>query len=78
MASVDNPKPKPTRSPLVAPAMRLTLTRQEAAGALGVSVDFFDDHIALDLRCIRRGRCRLYPVVELKRWVQESAARVGS
>jgi hypothetical protein len=57
--------------------MRLALTKLEVAGALGVSVDFFDDHVATELRCIRRGRHRLYPVAEVKRWLEASAARVG-
>ena len=45
--------------------MRLALTRQEAAAALGVSVDAFDDHVAHELKCARRGRLRLYPLAEL-------------
>ena len=56
---------------------RLALTRPEAAQALGVSVDFFDDHLAHELRCIRRGRLRLYPLAELQRWVDVSADRDG-
>lgn len=53
--------------------MRLALTKREVAEALGVSVDFFDDHIAHELRCIRRGRHRLYPVTEIQRWLDENA-----
>jgi hypothetical protein len=54
---------------------RLALNRAEAALALGVSIDFFDDHVALELRCIRRGRRRLYPLSELRRWLEEAAER---
>jgi hypothetical protein len=54
---------------------RLAYTRTEAAQALGVSVDFFDDHVALELRCVYRGRRRLYPVNELEEWLETNTAR---
>jgi hypothetical protein len=57
------------------PVPRLALNRAETAIALGVSIDFFDDHVALELRCIRRGRRRLYPVSEVRRWLEEAAER---
>lgn len=53
---------------------RLALSKTEAAEALGVSVDFFDEHVASELRMVRRGRRRLIPVRELERWLAESAA----
>ena len=56
-------------------ATRLTLTRKEAAAALGVSVDFFEAHVQSDLRLIRKGALRLVPVAELQRWVERNAAR---
>jgi hypothetical protein len=56
---------------------RLALSKTEAAKALGVSVDFFDAHIALELGCVRRGRRRLYPTSEVERWLAETAERVG-
>lgn len=56
--------------------LRLTLTPQEAADALGVSRDFFDAHVKPDLRVVRRGRLVLVPVRELERWVDENAAAV--
>jgi excisionase family DNA binding protein len=55
------------------PPERITLTRSEAAATLGVSVDFFDAHIAGELRVIHIGRRRLVPVSELHRWVRENA-----
>jgi excisionase family DNA binding protein len=63
------PEPATTRGPA-----RLALSRAEAAEALGVSVDFFDQHIAHEVRAIRRGRRRLYPVRELERWLEHSAS----
>ena len=53
---------------------RLALTPAEAATALGVSRDFYDQHIAPELHIVRRGRRRLVPVRELERWLDEQAA----
>ena len=52
---------------------RLTLTKAEAAACLGVSVDFFEQHVQPDLAVIRQGRLVLIPVVALERWVAEHA-----
>jgi hypothetical protein len=54
---------------------RLALSQEEAAAALGVSVDFFAEHIRPELRVVRRGRRRLYPVKELHRWLDVEASR---
>jgi excisionase family DNA binding protein len=54
---------------------RLALSQQEAAEALGVSPDFFQEHLRHEIRCVRRGRRRLYPVAELQRWLEEQATR---
>jgi excisionase family DNA binding protein len=58
-----------------APPLRLALTVTEAAQSLGVSDDFFREHVADDLRWIRRGRKKLVAVVELERWVDRASAR---
>jgi excisionase family DNA binding protein len=56
----------------------MTVMPNEAADLLGVSRDFFDEHVRPELRIIRRGgKTILIPVRELERWVEESAARVG-
>ena len=57
---------------------RLALSKVEAAQALGVSVDFFDEHIAHELRMVRRGRRRLVPVHELEQWVDRHADLAGA
>jgi excisionase family DNA binding protein len=58
-----------------APAVsRLALSPGEAAEALGVSRDFFDQHISPKLRIVRRGRRKLVAVRELERWLSEQAA----
>lgn len=54
---------------------RLALSKAEAAEALGVSVDFLEEHVMHELRIVRRGRRRLIPVAELQRWLDASAAR---
>jgi excisionase family DNA binding protein len=55
--------------------VRLALSKVEASEALGVSVDFFEQHVMPELRIVRRGRRRLIPVAELERWLSDSAAR---
>jgi excisionase family DNA binding protein len=57
---------------------RLSLSKREAAEALGVSVDFFDEHIAHELRMVRLGRRRLIPVRELERWLDQHADGLGA
>lgn len=59
------------RSP--APLPRLALSPDEAAASLGVSRDYFDEHVAGELRIVRRGRRKLIPVRELERWLDRSA-----
>jgi excisionase family DNA binding protein len=53
---------------------RLALSIGEAAEALSVSRDFFDEHVRHELRLIRRGRKVLVPVRELERWLEQNAA----
>ena len=55
--------------------LRLTLSKAEAAASLGVSVDFFEDHVMHDLRIVRVGRQRLVPIKELVRWLDDNASR---
>ena len=55
---------------------RLALTVAEAAASLGVSDDFFREHVAPELRIVRAGRKRLIAVKELERWLSTSAARI--
>jgi hypothetical protein len=51
----------------------VALAKPLAAQALGMSVDSFDRYVAADVRCIRRGRLRTYPIAELERWADENA-----
>jgi len=52
----------------VSGVQRLTLSPQEAADALGVSRDFFDEHVKPELRVVRRGRLVLVPAREREEW----------
>ena len=42
---------------------------------LGVSRDYFDEHILPDLRVVRRGRRILIALAELERWLDRAASR---
>jgi hypothetical protein len=54
---------------------RLSVSPNEAAEMLGVSRDYFDEHVVPELRIIRRGRRILVALVELERWLDRNAAR---
>ena len=60
----------------VSASTRLALGAEEAAEALGVSRDTFDEHVAPELRKVRVGRRVLYPIRELEHWLEQSASRV--
>lgn len=66
------------KKPTPQPVPRLALSKLEAAEALGVGPDFFDEHIAPELRIVRRGRRRLIAVTELERWLAANAERAYS
>ena len=53
---------------------RLALTKAEAAAALGISIDSFERHVQPELRCVRRGKLRLFDVRELERWLDRNSA----
>lgn len=59
----------------VAPIPRAALTRNEAAAAIGMSLDSFERHVQPTIRIVRLGRMRLVPVSELERWLDEHAER---
>ena len=53
---------------------RLALSREEAAQALGISVDFFDQHVRPDVRTVQRGGRVLVPLKELERFLDNESA----
>lgn len=61
-------------APLIA-IRPIALSKPEAAAALSMSTDSFERYVMGDVRCIRRGRLRLFPVSELQRWANENAER---
>jgi hypothetical protein len=66
----------PEEQRAVRPLPRVAFKVGEAAHVLGVSEDFFSTHIAPELRCVRRGRLKLFALRELERWMDENASRV--
>jgi hypothetical protein len=60
------------------PALRLALTRSEAAASLGMSLRHFPRHVQPHVRCVYTGKLRLYPVVELERWMSDHESRQES
>lgn len=55
-------------------AQPIAVDRTTAAAMLGLgSVDSFERHVQPHVRCIRRGRLRLFPVAELERWADTNA-----
>lgn len=55
---------------------RITLTRAEAAEALGVSTEHFARYIQPEVRLIRSGAKVLVPVAELQAWADREAQAV--
>jgi len=41
-----------------------------------MSINSFERHVQPELRVIRRGKLRLFPIRELERWLDENADRV--
>ena len=52
---------------------RYALRRDEAAAALGVSVDTFERRVQPFVRVVLCGQLVLVPPTELERWVRENA-----
>jgi excisionase family DNA binding protein len=64
------------KSKPLSPLPRLSISPGEAAEMLGVSRDFFDEHIKPELRIVRLGsKTIMIPVAEIERWLDRSAAR---
>jgi excisionase family DNA binding protein len=64
--------PKTPKRP-IEPVPRFTLTRREAAAALGVSLNHFERRVQPELKVVPSGQLVLIPVSELERWVQRHA-----
>ena len=55
----------------------LALKRRQAAQAVSLGVDAFDQYVKPHIRCVYVGSDRLYPVDELQRWLDERATAVA-
>lgn len=51
---------------------RLAFNQQEAAEALGISVDHFERHVKAHLAVVYSGSLRLYPRAVLERWLTDN------
>jgi excisionase family DNA binding protein len=69
----EQPRPRHATTSTLGP--RLALSPDEAAGVLGVSRDYLDEHVMDELRIVRRGRRILIALSELERWLDRAAAR---
>lgn len=56
---------------------RLAFNQQEAAEALGISVDHFERHVKADLPVVYSGSLRLYPRHALEQWLEAHTIRRG-
>jgi hypothetical protein len=54
-------------------ALRIALTKEEAAKALGMSVRSLDKYVLPDVKVIRRGMLVLIPVKQLDAWADRAA-----
>lgn len=57
---------------------RIAVNNTEASEMLGVSRDYFREHIYPELRKVRRGNKTMIPVAELRRWVDENADMISA
>lgn len=57
----------------IQPVPRYTLTRKEAAAALGISLNHFERRVQPELKVVASGQLILIPVSELERWVHRHA-----
>lgn len=61
----------------LAPVQPLALRRDEAAAALGVSVETFDLHVRPYVPAVRLGALVTYPVAGLAAWLDRNATAIA-
>jgi excisionase family DNA binding protein len=59
------------------PVPRLAFNQQEAAEALGISVDHFERHVKAELPVVYSGSLKLYPRQALEQWLAAHTIRRG-
>jgi hypothetical protein len=67
---------KPVEKRPIDVTTRLAFRPSEAATAIGLSEDFFREHVQHELRWIRRGRVKLVARAEIEAWLASEAERV--
>ena len=72
------PRQRRSDSPPTVKGPRLARSPDEAAALLGVSRDYFDEHVIDELRIVRRGRRILVALAELERWLDRASTRARS
>jgi hypothetical protein len=53
----------------------IAVTREVAARMLGLSLGSFERFVQPEVKIIRKGKLRLVPVEELRRWAEQNAER---
>jgi hypothetical protein len=53
----------------------IAVSRETAAEMVGMSIDSFERYVQSEVKIIRRGKLRLIPVDELRRWAEANAER---
>ena len=75
------PRPRESRNTVMGVAqggaLRLALSRRDAAAALGMSLSHFQRHVQPYVRCVYSGQLRLYSVKELERWLEAESCESG-
>jgi hypothetical protein len=51
----------------------IAVTRETAAEMVGMSLDSFERYVQPEVKLIRKGKLRLVPVDELRRWAEANA-----
>lgn len=59
------------------PVSRLALRIDEAAEAIGVSRNHFDEHVRPYVRSVRLGKALVYPVSELEKFIEQNMCAPG-
>ena len=55
---------------------RTALSIEEACASLGVSEDFWREHIEPEIRLVRVGRRKIVPTASLEKWLDERAEAI--
>jgi len=53
----------------------LAVQHKDAPDVLGMGKTSFEKYVGPEVRCVRRGKMRVYPVRDLEGWLQRNAER---